>query len=256
MSKVIVFDIGNSDVVVGFFDANILKCSLRIKSLKNENALYFEYRILNFMLEKGISKTDYTKGVVSSVVPSLTPYFVEFCNKFLDFEPILVNPGTSKLMKINIDNPEELGADLFVNALAAYSIYQKACIVVDFGTALTFTSVNSKGEILGVNIVPGIKTAIKSLFSDTSLLPQVKLEIPEKVIGKNSMHSIQSGILIGYEGLVKELIGKIKAEIGEDVTIVGTGGLSSVLTGIFPLFDVIDRELTQKGLLMYGNAYL
>ena len=186
MSKVIVFDIGNSDVVVGFFDANILKCSLRIKSLKNENALFFEYRILNFMLEKGISKTDYTKGVVSSVVPSLTPYFVEFCNKFLDFDPILVNPGTSKLMKINIDNPEELGADLFVNALAAYSIYQKGCIVVDFGTALTFTSVNSKGEILGVNIVPGIKTAIKSLFSDTSLLPQVKLEIPEKVIGKKS----------------------------------------------------------------------
>lgn len=249
----IVFDVGNTDTVVGFFQGENLINKLRIRSLKNENSIYFEYRILNFMLENNIEKRGLQNAVISSVVPILTPFFVNFCEKFLDLKPLVVAPAHSDLLKINIDMPEELGSDLFVNALAAFELVKSDCLVVDFGTALTFTVVNLNGQIEGVTILPGIKTAIKSLFSQTSLLPEVKLEKPESIIGKNSMHSIQSGIIYGYESMVLGIVNKIKAEVGRPVTVVGTGGLSTVLKDISNSFDMIDIDLTLKGLYLYGH---
>lgn len=248
----IVFDVGNTDTVVGFFEGEKLINTLRIKSLINENAMFFEYRILNFMLENNIEKVSLKQAVISSVVPILTPFFANFCEKFLNIEPKVVFPAKSDLLRINIDMPEELGSDLFVNALAAYHYFKTDCIVVDFGTALTFTVVNQDGEIEGVTILPGIKTAIKSLFSQTSLLPEVKLEKPNSVIGKNSMHSIQAGILFGYESMVIGIVEKIKLEMARPCLVLGTGGLSKVLSDIGYLFDKIDRDLTLKGLYLYG----
>ena len=249
----IVFDVGNTDTVVGFFNGENLINKLRIRSLKNENSIYFEYRILNFMLENNIEKRGLENAVISSVVPILTPFFVNFCEKFLDLKPLVVTPAQSGLLKINIDMPEELGSDLYVNALAAFETTQSDCVVVDFGTALTFTVVNFIGQIEGVTILPGIKTAIKSLFSQTSLLPEVKLEKPASIIGKNSMHAIQSGIIYGYESMVLGILKKIKAEVGRPVTVIGTGGLSAVLTDISNVFDMIDVDLTLKGLALYGR---
>jgi type III pantothenate kinase len=149
--------------------------------------------------------------------------------------------------------PEELGSDLFVNAVAAFELVKSDCLVVDFGTALTFTVINSNGQIEGVTILPGIKTAIKSLFSETSLLPEVKLEKPETIVGKNSMHAIQAGVIYGYESLVSGLIGKIRTEVGKSIAVIATGGLSAVLTDISSEFDQIDIDLTLKGLYLYGQ---
>ena len=249
----IVFDVGNTDTVVGFLKDGIIINKLRIRSLKNENSIYFEYRILNFMLENNIDKHGLSVAVISSVVPILTPFFVNFCEKFLDIKPLVVSPANSKLLNINIDMPEELGSDLFVNALAAFDLVKSDCLVVDFGTALTFTVVSGVGQIEGVTILPGIKTAIKSLFSQTSLLPEVKLEKPSSVIGKNTMHAIQSGIIYGYESMVLGIVQKIKEEVGKTITVIGTGGLSAVLTDISGQFDVIDVDLTIKGLCLYGQ---
>ena len=249
----IVFDVGNTDTVVGFLKGGIVINKLRIRSLKNENSIYFEYRILNFMLENNIDKHGLSVAVISSVVPILTPFFVNFCEKFLDIKPLVVSPANSKLLNINIDMPEELGSDLFVNALAAFDLVKSDCLVVDFGTALTFTVVSGVGQIEGVTILPGIKTAIKSLFSQTSLLPEVKLEKPSSVIGKNTMHAIQSGIIYGYESMVLGIVQKIKEEVGKTITVIGTGGLSAVLTDISGQFDVIDVDLTIKGLCLYGQ---
>jgi type III pantothenate kinase len=249
----IVFDVGNTDTVVGFFkDGNIIN-KFRIRSLKNENSIYFEYRILNFMLENNIEKRSLSQAVISSVVPILTPFFINFCEKFLDIKPSVVTPAQSKLLKINIDMPEELGSDLFVNALAAFDIVKSDCLVVDFGTALTFTVISADGQIEGVTILPGIKTAIKSLFSQTSLLPEVKLEKPASIIGKNSMHAIQSGIIYGYESMVLGIVKKIKEQVAKPMVVIGTGGLSAVLTDISDEFDRIDIDLTLKGLYLYGN---
>lgn len=248
----IVFDVGNTDTVVGFFKDGFVINKLRIRSLKNENSIYFEYRILNFMLENNIEKRELQTAVISSVVPILTPFFVNFCEKFLHINPLVVNPAKSSLLKINIDMPEELGSDLFVNALAAFELVMSDCLVVDFGTALTFTVINSNAQIEGVTILPGIKTAIKSLFSQTSLLPEVKLEKPDTIVGKNSMHAIRAGIIYGYEALVTGLIGKIKTEVGKNITTIATGGLSAVLVDISNEFDHIDIDLTLTGLYLYG----
>jgi type III pantothenate kinase len=252
----IVFDIGNTETVIGFYKEELLIKVLRINSLKNENSIFFEYRILNFMFENNLDKSLFSNAVISSVVPILTPFFSNFCKKFLNISPIIVNGSKSDLLKINIDVPEELGSDLFVNAVAALKLYKKNCIIVDFGTALTFTTVTENGIILGVTIVPGIKTAINSLFTKTSLLPEVKLEKPSKIIGKNSMHAIQSGIIFGYESLVKGVIEKIKEEFNNPMIVIATGGLSSVLGDISDVFDFVDKELTLKGLYLYGRHYL
>lgn len=249
----IVFDIGNTDTVIGFFEGENIINKLRIRSLKNENSIYFEYRILNFMLENNIEKRGLNTAVISSVVPILTPFFVNFCEKFLSLKPIVVSPAHSSLLGVNIDMPEELGSDLFVNALAAFDLVKSDCLVVDFGTALTFTVVSQQVRIEGVTILPGIKTAIKSLFSQTSLLPEVKLEKPESIIGKNSMHAIQSGIIYGYESMVLGIVKKIKEEIGKPMFVLGTGGLSAVLKDISNDFDKIDMDLTIRGLYLYGK---
>lgn len=140
------------------------------------------------------------------------------------------------------------------NVMAAYSRYQKAVIVVDFGTALTFTVVDSKGEILGVNIVPGLKTAIGALFTSTSKLPEVELKLPESALGKNTVHAIQAGVLYGYTGLVKGMIETIETETGLTFTIVATGGLSAILTTLEKTFDEVDRNLTLEGLRLITEA--
>lgn len=249
----IVFDVGNTDTVVGFFKDNQLNHRFRVRSLKSENSVFFEYRILNFMLENDINKSDLKTAVISSVVPILTPFFINFCEKFLEINPIVVIPSQHNLLNINIDIPEELGSDLYLNALAASQIYKGNCIVVDFGTALSFTTVSESKEIIGVNIFPGIRTAIKSLSSQTSLLPEVRLERPDKVVGKNTMHAIQSGIYFGYESLVRGMLDRIRTEFNPSSKVIATGGLSSTIAELQDLFDDIDIDLTLKGMYYYST---
>lgn len=239
--------------MVGFFRGDELYQKFRIRSLKSENSVFFEYRILNFMLENNIEKTALETAVISSVVPKLTPFFVNFCRKFLGLNARVVEPAKSGLLQVNIDDPEQLGADLFLNALAAHRVYGANCVVVDFGTALTFTVVTDAGAIEGVNIVPGLNTAIKALFLETSLLPEVPLERPASVIGKNTINSIQAGIYFGYLSMIRGLIDRIKNELGIPVKIIATGGLSSVITELKDLFEETDPDLTLKGMYYYGR---
>ena len=142
---------------------------------------------------------------MSSVVPSMTDIIKLVVNDFLYKEILLLVPETNNIININIDDISEIGSDLVANAIAARSLYKSNIIVVDFGTALTFTSISSKGDILGVSIVPGIKTSINSLYKNTAKLPKVSLKQPLNVIGKNTIASIQSGIIFGFSGLVKEI---------------------------------------------------
>ena len=139
---------------------------------------------------------------------------------------MIIKPKEVSLIKIKIDDVNEIGSDLVCNAVEASSMYDSNVIVVDFGTALTFTSVSKSNEILGVNIVPGLQTAINSLYKNTAKLPSIDIELPEKVIGKNTVHSIQSGIMFGYVGLVKEMLHKIKTELTGETKVIATGGLS------------------------------
>ena len=145
-------------------------------------------------------------------------------------------------------SPHEIGTDLIANATAAHLLHPGDCMVIDFGTALTFTVIEASGDIKGVNIAPGLKTAIRALVGNTAQLPEVPLELPDSAIGKNTVHAIQSGVLWGYVGMVEGMVSRIKAEVGQDLKVVATGGLSSILHPLHDLFDTVDPKLTLEGL--------
>lgn len=250
----LVADIGNTDILFGIFDKGSLSHTFRIPSKKDEGTMFFEYGLHNFFLENNISAQQFQKTVLSSVVPELTPVIEDILNRLGTGKTIVVKAGIHPEVSVTIENPDELGLDLYCNAVSAYNVAKSACIIVDFGTALTFTAVNNDGEVLGVAITPGLKTAVNALFSKTSQLPEVPLELPEKAIGRNTLNSIQSGVLYGYEGLVRNLLTHFKKEIGTPCKVYATGGLSSILKGLQTEFDDVDVNLTLKGLRIIGEA--
>ena len=250
----LVIDVGNSDATLGFYEKDLLKHSFRIKSLVHENYIYFENKFRNYFLENDISFDIINKVVISSVVPSLTGTFKNLCQDILHIEPFFLNPITFPLLKVDIHDPTEIGNDLYANAIAAYSKYKANCVVVDFGTALSFTIVSKEAAVVGVAIAPGLRTATKSLSANTAQLPDVPLSKPASVLGKDTIHAIQAGVLYGYEGLVKNMIRQIRAELGGECLAIATGGLSSVLTDIKEEFVEININLTMEGLRIVGET--
>lgn len=249
-------DAGNSNVVFALFDEKSGKWTNQFRLETNTPKLISQLgkKVPLYFLEHGIHTSDIKSVGFSSVVPEINPIIQQFCQGYFGIEAYTISPKSYNSLPVRSLRPNEIGTDLMCNVMAAYSKYQKPVIVVDFGTALTFTAVDSDGQILGINIVPGLKTAIKSLFTNTSKLPEVKLELPESALGKDTIHAIQAGILYGYTGLVKGMIETIKTETKLDFTIVATGGLSAILTPLKDTFDDIDRNLTLEGLRLITEA--
>ncbi len=241
-------DAGNTDTVFGLFDQQNKLHVWRTRSLSQESAAHYESWLRLHFLEAGIALDRVEKVVLGSVVPDLTATLKAMLISLFGTEPIVVGPDVYPGLEIAIDHPYEIGADLIANAVAAHARYPQNCVVVDFGTALTFTTVSATGKILGVAILPGLKTAVKALFANTAQLPEVPLVLPASAIGKNTVHAIQAGILLGYEGLVKSMIRRIRAELGGDCVAVATGGLSSIIDTLEGEFVEIDRGLTLDGL--------
>lgn len=249
-------DAGNSNVVFALFDEKSGKWTNQFRLETNTPKLISQLgkKVPLYFLEHGIHTSDIKSVGFSSVVPEINPIIQQFCQGYFGIEPYTISSKSYDSLPVQSLRPNEIGTDLMCNVMAAYSKYQKPVIVVDFGTALTFTAVDAGGQILGINIVPGLKTAIKSLFTNTSKLPEVKLELPESALGKNTIHAIQSGVLYGYTGLVKGMIETIIAETKLDFTIVATGGLAAILTPLKDTFDDIDRNLTLEGLRLITEA--
>jgi len=231
-------DAGNSNVVFALYDhikdqwTNQFRIETKIPSLEAQ----LSQKVPFYFLEHGISVDQLQRIGFSSVVPEINESLIRFCEAFFG------------------KTPHEIGADLMCNAMAAYSRYSCPVIVVDFGTALTFTMVNEQGLILGVNIVPGLQTAIKALFMNTSKLPEVELKLPESALGKNTIHAIQAGVLYGYTGLVKGMLEEIRKETGITFKVIATGGLSSILDNLSSEFDEVDKNLTLEGLRLITEA--
>ena len=246
-------DIGNSNIVLGFYANESWTKVLRIATDTEQDKDYY-YRVLKMMmLEEGIVYTDVNLVVQSSVVPALGKPVADVLRAIFQFDPIIVGPATYPLLKLDIENPDEIGTDLVANAVAAFHLYRTDCIVVDFGTALTFTTISKEGKILGVSIAPGLWTAVKALFGNTAQLPEVPLELPESVIGRNTIQAIQNGILQGYIGLVRHLIEAIQKELGRPCTVLATGGLSSILYPLEKDFQEVLPNLTLDGLRIIGS---
>jgi type III pantothenate kinase len=186
--------------------------------------------------------------VISSVVPTSTGALRDMVERYFSFPPVVVEPGTKTGIPILTDNPRELGADRVVNALAAYDRYGGPCIVIDFGTATTYDTVSDKGEFLGGVIAPGVQTKNASLSRETARLPQVELQAPRGVIGKNTVEAIQSALVFGTAAEVDGIIDRMRKELGGSATVVATGGLASVIVPHCQFVDELDPWLTLEGL--------
>jgi type III pantothenate kinase len=250
---VLVIDIGNSDTVLGIFENADIFSTQRWPSKSNNTS----ERLMSLFPKNLVAqKKSITRVVLSSVVPDLNDLYIKFIKDVFSQTVLLVRPSVQNLLKIHTDQPEHLGSDLFINALMADSLYKDNFkVVVDFGTALTFTAVSNASEILGVSILPGLNTAIKSLFENAALLPKVELRRPSSILGRNTESAIQSGIVFGYEGVLKNMFEIYKAEFGEDTKFLATGGLSLYLDMFKVAFDFKDANHTLKGLHLYSQIY-
>jgi type III pantothenate kinase len=247
-------DIGNTDVTVGLHHNNQWPNIWRLPSSTSRAELFYGIKVREYFFEAGINVSDIDQVVVSSVVPGLTEKIVGVVKTLFGIEPVVLGPEVYEKLPIEVLNPYEIGSDLVANALAAHVQFKQNCIVVDFGTALTFTTISGTGKILGVAIAPGLMTAIKSLSQNTAKLFEVPLEMPQSALGKNTVHAVQAGILLGYEGLVTSMLHRIKNELGDGpCATVATGGLSAIITSIQNEFNLVDKNLTLNGLKIAGS---
>ncbi len=249
-------DAGNSNVVFALYNEEQKTWSnhFRIETHSSKFVAQLHKKVPLYFLEHGISPSEIKHIGFSSVVPEINERILQFCENYFGALPYLISPSSFDKLPVKSFRPNEIGTDLMCNVMAAYSRYKAALVVVDFGTALTFTAVDASGEIIGMNIVPGLKTALNSLFQNTSKLPEVELKMPESALGQNTVHAIQAGILYGYTGLVKGMLEAIASETRKNFRIIATGGLSSVLTPLVEVFDEIDRNLTLEGLRLITEA--
>ncbi|MGN0771336.1 MAG: type III pantothenate kinase [Christensenellales bacterium] len=248
---ILVIDIGNTNIKLGVYNGNRLiaswRLSVSIPRTSDEIGIY----IKNLFEENGLSKDDFEGIIMSSVQPSLNYTFERACEYYVGKKPMIVGPGTKTGLNIKYSNPQEVGADRIVNSVAAHRIYGGPCIVIDFGTATTFNAITAKGEFLGGCIAPGIKTSLNSLVDSTAKLPTVELVKPSSVIGKSTVGNMQSGIVYGFIGLVKNIVAAIKKEMNApDAKVIATGGLSELITANDEenTIDKVDRYLTLNGL--------
>ncbi|HUI68228.1 MAG TPA: type III pantothenate kinase [Nitrospirota bacterium] len=246
-------DIGNTNVVLGVFDKEILVENWRVGT--NTQITSDEYAIIfkDLFGFAGLEFKQITGVIISTVVPPLLPVMAEMSWKYFRIEPMVVTHEIKTGMTIRYDNPKEIGADRIVNAAAAYKRYGGPLIIVDFGTATTFCAITKNGEYLGGAICPGVKISAEALFQRASKLPRVELSRPKKVIGSDTISAMQAGIIYGYAGLVDGIVERMMKELSADAKVVATGGLAELITPETKTIQEIRPQLTLEGLLLLYN---
>ncbi|GGG10468.1 type III pantothenate kinase [Paenibacillus aceti] len=244
----LVVDVGNTNIVLGIYQERELLHHFRIGT--NRQATVDEYGVLiyNLFQMSNISIGQIEGVIVSSVVPPLMHVLEELCVKYLKRKAIIVGPGIKTGLNLRYENPREVGADRIVNAVAAIEQYGGPLVVVDFGTATTFDCVDAGGNYLGGAIVPGIGISTEALYQRASKLPRIELEKPKKVIGRNTIHAMQAGIIFGYAGQVDGIVERIGREMEGDIKVIATGGLAELIASESKSIQKVDPLLTLEGL--------
>ncbi|MGI6432806.1 MAG: type III pantothenate kinase [Sphaerochaetaceae bacterium] len=244
----LVVDIGNTNIVMALHDGSSWLATWRIHSDQKKTGDEYFVIVERMLSQKNIDLQSIQSAVISSVVPKLTKPFQWVVNSLCTLDSLVINHD-SIVHLVRSSIPAELGYDLLANAEAAHALYpDKTCMVLDLGTALTLTTVNEKGEVLGASIAPGLETAVYALFSNTAQIPAVQLKAPKTVIGRTSEEAIQSGIMFGFAGLVKELVKRTEQELHTTVQLIATGGMAQLLAPIIDRVDHIEPLLTLEGL--------
>lgn len=251
----LVIDVGNTNTVIGIYDNDVLKHDWRIRTIRDTTADEFNVLANALFADKGVTRTQIKKIVISSVVPSSVPILDAFCKKYLGLSPLWIDPDSvKKLMPILYNNPNEVGADRIVNAVAAYKKYRTSLIIIDFGTATTFDVISEKGEYIGGAIVPGVMISAEALFQKASRLPRVEIfKVPENVIGKDTIDSIKSGIIHGNAAMVDGMVERITKEMGTLPRVLATGGLAPLISGLSKTIEKVEPSLTLDGLRIISN---
>ena len=244
----IVFDIGNTQTVIGVFSGAKLLADWRLATDRRKTI--DEYGILiKSLFKDGNLEIDRVKaGVISSVVPPVTGIFENVAIKYFSVTPLMVGPGVKTGLAFKYENPREVGADRVVNAVAAIKLYQPPLIVVDFGTATTFCAIASNGEYQGGAVAPGLGISSEALFHKTAKLPRIEIEKPKSIIGRNTIHAMQAGLFYGYLGLVEGIISRMKREMGCNPQVVATGDFAGLIGESTKMIDEVEPDLTLHGL--------
>jgi type III pantothenate kinase len=245
----LVVDIGNTNIVIGIYRDETLVRSWRIRTERNTTEDELNVLVAGLFATGGIAPASIGRTIISSVVPPMANILDAFCRKYLGHAPRWVDPRRASPMPICYSNPAEVGADRIVNAVAAFHRHPQRLIVIDFGTATTFDVISERGEYLGGAISPGIMIAAEALFMKASKLPRVEiLSPPQRVVGKDTAASIQSGLIFGYAALVDGMVRRIEKEMGGPAKVLATGGLAPLMADVSETIEVVEPDLTLEGL--------
>ncbi|MBB6219006.1 type III pantothenate kinase [Anaerosolibacter carboniphilus] len=244
------FDVGNTNIVLGVYKGETLLNSWRMATDKSKTADEYGMLVNQLFQYDGLDLNDVEDVIISSVVPPLMYSLQHMAFKYFKKEAMVVGPGIKTGVNIKYDNPKQVGADRIVNAVAAFEKYGGPLVIVDFGTATTFCAISDKGEYMGGTISPGIKISSEALFQNAAKLPRVELIKPGHVICKNTVSSMQSGIIYGYIGLVDYIVKRMKQELGNhpNTKVIATGGLANLIASESETIDEVNGLLTLEGL--------
>ena len=241
-------DIGNTNLTLGLYEGDKLGAHWRLATDHNRMPDEYGLQFLGLLQNAGKTLKDIKGIVLASVVPPLTGRVVQACREYLKQEPLVVDAGVKTGIKIRYEDPKAVGADRVCDAVAVMKLYGGPACVVDFGTATTFNAVTKDGEYLGGAITAGINLAAEALYTRAAKLPRIDLQVPPSVIGRNTVHAMQSGLLFGYVSMVEGMVSRFRAELGEDMKVVATGGLAEVVAHETKVIDSIAPWLTLEGL--------
>jgi len=243
-------DVGNSNITLGLYNGKQPDARWRLATNHRKMPDEFGVQLIGLLNIAGFSPEQVVDGILASVVPPLTSTWVQACQKYLGFKPMLVDSSLNTGVKIRVDNPQQVGADRIVDAAAAFRLFGGPACIVDFGTATTFDAISSTGEYLGGAIAPGIEIATEALAQKAAKLPKIDLHPPPSPIGKNTVHAMQSGLLLGYISLVEGMVTRFRKILGPEMRVIATGGLAELIARETEVLEIVAPWLTLDGLQM------
>lgn len=243
-------NVNNTNTSFGLYSGGRWLAHWRVATDRAKQADEYAMLLRSLFDFSGLDWSAVTGVALSSVVPPITAAFVDLSRRYLRHDPLIVSHRIETGVKILIDYPAEIGADRILNALAARTLHGCPCIVVDFGTATTFDAISNEGDYLGGAIAPGLGISAEALFSRTAKLPRIELVAPPAAIGRNTEHAMQSGLVLGYVGLIEGLVARIRTELGDRARVIATGGMAHILAEQTPVIEGVDPMLTLEGLRM------